>query len=102
MPEPRLPKKAQRGRRLVRGRPKRVLPGGWLSAEQIAPIVGYSSRWVRRHLGHLAKRLNGRDYRWRETDVQAWIESQEPAPVLVGEPSAIAPIAVLRSSRSVP
>src|SRR5262245_55018316 len=58
------------------GRPARKLPGGWLSAKDISALVGYGDRWVRRHLGHLATKLNGRDYRWRDTVVLEWLKSK--------------------------
>lgn len=55
------------------GRPRRKLRPGWLSAEDIAELLPYGARWVRRHLGSLALRLNRRDYRWRQEDVHAWL-----------------------------
>lgn len=63
------------------GRPRRRMPAGWIGAEGIAPAVGYGARWVRRHLGHLAARLNKRDYRWRVEDVNAWLRSNGLPPL---------------------
>lgn len=57
----------------VAGRPKRVIPPGWLTADKIAFLLGVSRRWVYRHLGGIAHRLNARDYRWRCDEIDRWL-----------------------------
>ena len=49
------------------------MPKGWLSARDIAPMVGHSPRWVIRHMGQLATKFGKRDYRWRITVINMWL-----------------------------
>lgn len=69
------------------GRPIRVMPSGWLTAKEIAPFVGFSPRWVKRHLGQFAFKPNGRDYRWRVEDVDRWLTEHGLPPCLLDRPA---------------
>lgn len=63
------------------GRPQRRMPPGWVGASDIAVAVGFGPRWVRRHMGSFAVRLNGRDYRWRVNEVNQWLGSNALPPL---------------------
>jgi predicted DNA-binding transcriptional regulator AlpA len=49
--------------------------GEWLTAREIAAVLPFGERWVRRHLKSLGFRLNARDLRWRKGDVNEWLTS---------------------------
>lgn len=58
--------------------PARRMPERWLTKQQLAEHLGYSTRWVeyRIHDGMPYERL-GHRMRFRASEVEAWLKGQE-------------------------
>lgn len=55
------------------GRPVREPCSEWTTARDIAVVLPFSERWVRRNLAHLAQRFGSRDLRFRLDAVNTWL-----------------------------